>query len=315
MNQLNNEKNIQIIKGLCSDTSHLVIVTAQIPNHTTESSIGSSNYAASIEFRTLASKSLAIPQNLILEKDMHEAETFVLSWFPVCTSINTASNGIPVGGYSIYLDGIRVHQILNPTAANVNLTSKLLFNNGAKLLTLRTLSLDANVESKDSEPIELSNILNSLTQVNNNLINNNNNNEMEEKKFKQIVPQQQVPAPAAASTTFNANRQINSAIPINQNNEAIKKAPTNITSINQNQFNQTNDDNNRVNPVMTQKPTPVINKPQIQQQQQHAQPKVDLSNPQADLYQSNSQNQPVMAPQVKKNPNAVPKPQIPLSSY
>lgn len=36
----------------------------------------------------------------------------------------------------------------------MSLTSKLLFN-GAKQLTLRTLSLDGNAESKDSEPIKL----------------------------------------------------------------------------------------------------------------------------------------------------------------
>jgi hypothetical protein len=60
---------------------------------------------------------------------------------------------------------MRLHQILNPTATTVNLTSKLLFNNGAKLLTIRTLSLDGNTESKDSEPIKLTNFLNTINQV------------------------------------------------------------------------------------------------------------------------------------------------------
>lgn len=86
-------------------------VTAQIPNHTNESS---SNYAASVEFRTLPSRTLSIPQELSIEKDPSEPETYNLSWRPVVSMPNTISNGIPVGGYSIYLDGVRVHQILNP---------------------------------------------------------------------------------------------------------------------------------------------------------------------------------------------------------
>jgi len=90
------------------DTSHLVIVTAQIPNHTNESS---SNYAASVEFRTLASKVLGIPQNLSISK--------------------------------------------------------------AKLLTVRTLSLDGNSESKDSPPIKLSKSLMGIAQPNTIKVNEN----------------------------------------------------------------------------------------------------------------------------------------------
>lgn len=40
------------------------------------------------------------------------------------------------------------------SASTVSLSGKLLFN-GAKQLTIRTLSLDGNAESKDSEPIKL----------------------------------------------------------------------------------------------------------------------------------------------------------------
>ena len=100
---------------------------------------------------------------------------FDVSRTPVVSMPNTISNGIPVGGYSIYLDSVRVHQILNPigkseklavamvtafdpvphfSASTVSLSGKLLFN-GAKQLTIRTLSLDGNAESKDSEPIKL----------------------------------------------------------------------------------------------------------------------------------------------------------------
>ncbi len=93
------------------DTSHLITITALLPNHTSESS---SNYSANVEFRTLPSKQLAIPTDLVLEKNRNEQDSYVLSWQPAIQVPNTSSDGIQVGGYSIYLDGIRVHQILNP---------------------------------------------------------------------------------------------------------------------------------------------------------------------------------------------------------
>jgi hypothetical protein len=76
-----------------------------------------------------------------------EPDTHSLTWQPV--------TNIPIGGYSVYLDGVRVHQILNPMACAVSLKEKLLFS-GARTLTMRALSLDGNSESKDSEPIQLS---------------------------------------------------------------------------------------------------------------------------------------------------------------
>ncbi|RNA33453.1 peripheral-type benzodiazepine receptor-associated 1-like isoform X1 [Brachionus plicatilis] len=139
------------LSGLLPDTSHLITITAQIHNHANELN---SNYAASIEFRTLASRCLAQPTDLSIDKEPNETDAFCLSWNPVISLPNQMSNGIAVGGYSIYLDGTRVHQILNPTASSVSLSSKLLM--GAKTLTLRTLSLDGNSESKDSEPVKLS---------------------------------------------------------------------------------------------------------------------------------------------------------------
>ena len=230
-----------------SDTSHLVIVTAQIPNLSADASsnINTNTHSASVEFRTLASKTLSIPQNFTLERDAYDAETFVLSWNPVCIASNAVSNGIPVGGYSIYLDGIRLHQILNPTASTVNLTSKLLFNNGAKLLTIRTLGLDGNTESKDSEPIKLVNFLNSLSQVNN---NSNFVNDSDEKNLKPSVPfiqQSQLP-PVSQQQALVVNKQLLSGNTnlITQNQEAVansnitsKKTSTNITSTNQYQSN------------------------------------------------------------------------------
>ncbi len=235
------------------DTSHLVIVNAQILNHSSEQSLAiNNNYSASVEFRTLASKSLSIPQNFNLERDPYETDTFILSWNPVCTMSNTVSNGISVGGYSIYLDGMRLHQILNPTASTVNLTSKLLFNNGAKLLTIRTLSLDGNTESKDSEPIKLANFLNIFNQV-------NNNNEIEEKKFKpvqqpqpqpqsqpqsQLQPQPQIqPQPQQTPIALKNQQIVGNNSLINQNIETFipntinKKISGNVISGNQSQIN------------------------------------------------------------------------------
>lgn len=101
------------LSGLLPDSSHLVTVTAKIPNYTSESS-GISNYSASVEFRTLPSRVLGVPSELVLERDPHEADACLLTWKPVCDMPNAFSNGIQVGGYSIYLDGVRVHQILNP---------------------------------------------------------------------------------------------------------------------------------------------------------------------------------------------------------
>ncbi|CAF0705935.1 unnamed protein product [Brachionus calyciflorus] len=146
------------LSGLLPDTSHFLTITAQIHPNSTELN---SSHSASLEFRTLASRSLASPSDLTIEKDPSENDTFILSWNPVVNSPNQQSNGISVGGYSIYLDGTRVHQILNPIASSVSLSSKLL--NGAKNLTVRTLSLDGNSESKDSETIKISkNLLDEL---------------------------------------------------------------------------------------------------------------------------------------------------------
>ena len=99
------------LSGLLPDTSHLITITAILPNHANE---GSRAHSANVEFRTMPTKQLAMPVNLLLEKDRSETDAYVLTWQPVVSMPNTTSNGIMVGGYSIYLDGVRVHQILNP---------------------------------------------------------------------------------------------------------------------------------------------------------------------------------------------------------
>jgi hypothetical protein len=100
------------LSGLMPDTSHMVTITAMLPNHATNEP--NSNHSATVEFRTLPSKTLAVPIDLILEKDRVDLDAYTLTWQPVVVMPNTMSNGTPVGGYSIYLDGVRVHQILNP---------------------------------------------------------------------------------------------------------------------------------------------------------------------------------------------------------
>lgn len=59
---------------------------------------------------------------------------------------------------------IFISKFLMFKACSVSLTSKLLFN-GAKILTVRTLSLDGNAESKDSEPIKLSKSMHQISQA------------------------------------------------------------------------------------------------------------------------------------------------------
>lgn len=64
------------------------------------------NYAASIEFHTL---SIPCPTNLSLRKST-APDLYTLTWQPVVVD-NT--NIIQISGYSIYLDGTLVHQILD----------------------------------------------------------------------------------------------------------------------------------------------------------------------------------------------------------
>jgi hypothetical protein len=122
---------------------------------------------------------------------------------------------------------MRLHQILNPTATTVNLTSKLLFNNGAKLLTIRTLGLDGNTESKDSEPIKLTNFLNTINQVG--VIN-----DLEEKKFKPVQQQQQQQPPPTSlnKQQINGNNNLINQVsePLNMN-ATVKKPTVNQSQI------------------------------------------------------------------------------------
>lgn len=220
------------IQGLLPDTSHLVTITAQIPNHTNDTS---SNYAASVEFRTLTSRTLSIPQDLCIEKDPNELDTLIVSWQPVVNMPNTISNGIAVGGYSIYLDGIRVHQILNPIASSVSLSSKLLFN-GAKLLTVRTLSLDGNAESKDSEAIKLTKSL---------IIENRSDLSIEEnrKKTQKILKDPLVSQSNAVNHSLNDNFSSPKKQPI----QTITEPKSNLVQT------TPNNTNNSVNSIFEEK--------------------------------------------------------------
>jgi RIMS-binding protein 2 len=155
------------LSNLQPNSSHLITVTTQIQSlndalpASTTNQFRPSIHSSSIEFRTLPQKHLEIPQNIKLERDRRDHDNFILSWQPTILSSNdTTSNGIPVGGYSIYLDGLKIHQILNPLASSLSLSPKLLMGNGANsLLTIRSLSLDGSLESKDSEPFRLSNLI------------------------------------------------------------------------------------------------------------------------------------------------------------
>ena len=135
----------------------------------------------------------------------------------------------------------------------------MLFN-GAKLLTVRTLSMDGNLESKDSEPIKLSkNLLNS-TQVNNNNSNQNNYDGSSNERKKSFAT---TPTPPTKPTHARLSEQQpklppvqQHSLPIPQNNvknnndddlgivSSLKKLinepvksiiPPNIMNLNQNQ--------------------------------------------------------------------------------
>ena len=212
-------------------------MTAQITNHTNECS---SNYTASVEFRTLPSRILSVPQDLTIEKDPVEPETYNLLWQPVVNMPNTVSNGIPIGGYSIYLDGARVHQILNPIASTVSLSQKLLFS-GAKILTIRALSLDGNAESKDSEPLHLSKVLMTLNQ-NSSVpasIQETNSTVMTRKKT-QLQPQQ---SPTSAQPVPQAQQPTNTNQLPNLSNNPLSALKNPLTSL----FNSVNNEVNAFN--------------------------------------------------------------------
>jgi RIMS-binding protein 2 len=110
------------LSGLLPNTSHLITVSAHIQSSSASNapreqqpSNNLNNYASNLEFRTLPTKQLDIPQQLKLDRDKKDYENFILTWQPTIVSANdTTSNGIAVGGYSIYLDGVKIHQILNP---------------------------------------------------------------------------------------------------------------------------------------------------------------------------------------------------------
>lgn len=96
-------------------------------------------------------------------------------------------------------------------ASSVSLSSKLLFN-GAKLLTVRTLSLDGNAESKDSEPIRLSKSMMAPPQP---------------------LPQPQPPPPvppAPTPTSLEAKKRVNPLESIQQQQQSILSSVLNTTA-------------------------------------------------------------------------------------
>lgn len=182
-------------------------------------------------------------------------------WQPVVNMPNTVSNGIPIGGYSIYLDGARVHQILNPIASTVSLSQKLLFS-GAKILTIRALSLDGNAESKDSEPLLLSKALMTLNQNPASIsapVQEANATVIARKKTQlqpqgqQSPPAQTTPVQQAVSTT---QQPTNTTQLPNLTNNPLSALKNPLTSL----FNSVNNEVNAFNEnTKKQEPKPVAN--------------------------------------------------------
>ncbi len=203
---------------------------------------------------------------MAIEKDSVETDTYNLSWKPVCDIENAVSNGIPIGGYSIYLDGVRVHQILNPTASTVNLNQKLLFGSGAKVLTVRTLSLDGNAESKDSEPLHLSKNL--ISQVAVPPIVHEDPQPLSQRTTAQVKP---VPVTASSTTATLSPAAAPQPQPVSSNPLAALKNP--LTSL----FNTVNNEVAAFN-ESTKKGTNEV-KQQIQQQVNIAQNNTSNQSP------------------------------------
>ena len=65
------------------------------------------NFSATIEFKTLA---IPCPIDVRLQKASNTSDLYTLLWQPVPGNDN---NSI-ISGYSIYLDDLMVHQILDP---------------------------------------------------------------------------------------------------------------------------------------------------------------------------------------------------------
>ena len=92
-------------KGLLPDTKHNVTIIPQIQGYAADES---DKYSTSVEFYTLA---IPCPIDVRLQKVPTSTDLYSLLWQPVP---NDNTNTPIVSGYSIYLDNVMVHQILDP---------------------------------------------------------------------------------------------------------------------------------------------------------------------------------------------------------
>jgi hypothetical protein len=92
-------------KGLLPDTKHNITITTQIQHNIRAEECN--NYATSIEFDTLP---IPCPTDVRLQKASTAYDLYTLLWQPVPNDNNVS----PIVGYSIYLDSVMVHQILDP---------------------------------------------------------------------------------------------------------------------------------------------------------------------------------------------------------
>jgi hypothetical protein len=92
-----------LIEGLQPDTKHNVTIVPQIQDLEADEL---ETFSASIEFTTLA---IPCPHDVRLQKASTSSDLYTLLWQPVPHNDN---NSI-ISGYSIYLDDVMVHQILD----------------------------------------------------------------------------------------------------------------------------------------------------------------------------------------------------------
>lgn len=79
------------------------------------------------------------------------ADFVVISWLPVTIDAAGSSNGVKISGYSIYINGQKVMEIMSPTAGTVSVEmSRLHMFQGPRMVSVRTVSPVG--ESEDSVP-------------------------------------------------------------------------------------------------------------------------------------------------------------------
>ncbi|TRY57239.1 hypothetical protein DNTS_003308, partial [Danionella cerebrum] len=158
-----NEEECELVKAGCYwlSLSHLtpsmhysVKVEARPPRTAWELSPECRDKKSTITaFTTLAAGPPDAPLDVQLEQGPSPGIAQI-SWLPVTIDATGTSNGVPVTGYSIYVDKRKVLEVSSPTAGSALIgPSQIQTLQAARELTVRTMS--ASGESVDSLPVNI----------------------------------------------------------------------------------------------------------------------------------------------------------------